>query len=427
MPGMIRLLLLLVSLVLLCSPCAFGQSREEETRINIDRLQESIQEHEDMLVQSADKERSLFAELERLDRALDEQRTELEGLQMRQAEKRELIAAKGKELALLAEEHRRLQEHLVKRMQSYYLLGNTGLFNALFSSKSMAELVRANEAFRSLVTYDREVFLRFRKSMEEINGFQQTLAREQEQLGQLIAEADEAKKQLLAAAEEKRLFLQRVQTERSLYEQAIREMNKAQRDLNAILDRMADEERKRLILGFTKSKGKLPPPIVGPLVRGFMESVPDAADSAPFAHGITIGVEEEEEVRAVYGGTVIYADYMAGYGKMVIIEHAEQYYTVTAKFAKIKVGEKTRVEQGDVLGTTDGFATLVGKGLYFEIRHGSVAEDPLKWLQAGVITRPSPTRMEPPKTHPETILDTLGILQEPQGPTAPPGEPGATN
>ena len=68
----------------------------------------------------------------------------------------------------------------------------------------------------------------------------------------------------------------------------------------------------------------------------------DEVDSAPFAHGITIGVDGEREVRAVYGGVVIYADYMPGYGKMVIIEHAQQYYTVTAKFAKILVGEKTR-------------------------------------------------------------------------------------
>ncbi len=419
MPGMIRPLAILLIVVLL-PPCAFGQSKEEETRINIDRLQESIQEHEDMLAQNADRERGLFEELERLDNALDEQRAELEALQARQEEKRGLIAAKGKELASLAEQHRQLQDHLVKRMQSYYLLGNTGLFNALFSSESLAELVRNNEAFRSLVTYDREVFLRFRKSMAEITAFRQALAREQEQLGQLIAEADESRKQLLLAAEEKKLFLQRVQTERSLYEQAIREMNKAQRDLTAILERLADDERKRLILGFTKSKGKLPPPIVGPLVRGFGESAPAAADSAPFAHGITIGVDEEQEVRAVYGGTVIYADYMAGYGKMVIIEHAQQYYTVTAKFARIKVGEKTRVEQGDVLGTTDSFATLVGKGLYFEVRHGSVAEDPLKWLTPGAITRPAPTRPKPAReTTPDVIFDALGIPQPAQSPATP--------
>ena len=113
-----------------------------------------------------------------------------------------------------------------------------------------------------------------------------------------------------------------------------------------------------------------------------------AADAAPFAHGITIGVSGEQEVRAVYGGVVIYADYMPGYGKMVIIEHAQQYYTVTAKFAKIRVGEKTRVAQGDVLGTTDSFATLVGKGLYFEIRHGAIAEDPIEWLKPGSVSKP---------------------------------------
>ena len=152
----------------------------------------------------------------------------------------------------------------------------------------------------------------------------------------------------------------------------------AQRELTDTLKRMADEERQWVVRAFTGSKGKLPPPIEGSIIRSFMEpGFGDEVDSAPFAHGITIGVDGEREVRAVYGGVVIYADYMPGYGKMVIIEHAQQYYTVTAKFAKILVGEKTRVAQGDLLGTTDTFATLIGKGLYFEVRHGSVAEDPI--------------------------------------------------
>ena len=337
-------LLFILLLFSLLPPCAFSEDKAEETRININKLQESIRQHEGKLAESAGKERTLFEELQRLDAALDEQRAQLEGLQTRQGEKRELIATKEKELASLAEQHQKLQEHLIKRMQSYYLLGKTGLFNAMFSSESLAELVRGNEAFRSLVTYDRAAFIRFRKSMEEINAFKQTLAQEQAQLGQLVAEANVQEKQLQLAVDE----------------QAIREMNKAQRGLTETLTRMAEDEKKRSIQGFTKNKGNLPPPLSGPLVRGFMEPG-SAADAAPFAHGITIGVSGEQEVRAVYGGVVIYADYMPGYGKMVIIEHAQQYYTVTAKFAKIRVGEKTRVAQGDVLGTTDSFDTLVGK------------------------------------------------------------------
>ncbi len=386
MSGMRRVLPLLAVMVLF-APWAFAADKAEETRINISKLQESIREHEDKLADTAGRERTLFEELQRLDSALDEQRSRMEDLQTRQQEKRELIAAKSKELEGLNEQHLQLQEHLVKRMQSYYLLGKTGLFNALFSSASMAELVRSNEAFRSLVTYDRAVFLRFRKSMEELTAFRETLAQEQAQLGELIAEADAQKKQLQLAVDEQKQFLERVQTERSLYAQAIREMNKAQRELTSTLTRMAEDEKKRSIQGFTNTKGKLLPPINGPLVRGFMEPG-SAADAAPFAHGITIGVDADQEVRAVYGGVVIYADYMPGYGKMVIIEHADQYYTVTAKFAKIKVGEKTRVAQGDVLGTTDSFATLVGKGLYFEIRHGAIAEDPMEWLKPGAVSKP---------------------------------------
>ena len=203
----------------------------------------------------------------------------------------------------------------------------------------------------------------------------------------MITDANNKEKLLQLAVEEQKQFLQQVQTERALYGQAIREMNKSQRDLTAILNRLAGDEQKRRTQAFTKNKGKLPPPINGPLVRGFMEPG-STADAAPFARGITIGVNAEQEVRAVHGGVVIYADYMPGYGKMVIIEHAQQYFTVTAKFAKIKVGEKIRVAQGDVLGTTDSFATLVGKGLYFEIRHGAIAENPMDWLKPDAITRP---------------------------------------
>lgn len=79
---------------------------------------------------------------------------------------------------------------------------------------------------------------------------------------------------------------------------------------------------------------------------------------------------------------------------------------MTAKFAKILVGEKTRVAQGDLLGTTDTFATLIGKGLYFEVRHGSVAEDPTTWLKPGALSRaPKKTVLPPAGAGPEKPAD----------------------
>ena len=304
----------------------------------------------------------------------------------------------------------------MNRMRSYYLMGNTGLFNALFASASVAELANNNEAFRSLVTYDRELFRRFRESLAEINASKEELNREQMTLGALIAQTDDQRRQLQEAVDEQQRFVERVRAERALHQQAIREMNKAQRELEGTLNRMAEDEKQRGVKKFTAQKGKLLPPINGPLVRGFMEPGTEAEEAAPFANGITIGVSGEQEVRAVYGGVVIYADYMPGYGKMVIIEHADQYYTVTAKFAKIKVGEKTQVAQGDVLGTTDSFATLIGKGLYFEVRHGAVAEDPLAWLKRGSVERQAKPAGDTPEQLAEAILGASAEL--PGSPTA---------
>ena len=411
--------LIALCLALPASP-AFAADKAEETRININRLEQSIREQEGMLEEKAFQERSLLEELGRLDAALDDQRAKLEELLERQEEQRARIESKGRDLAALAEEHKDQQEHLMRRMRSYYLMGNTGLFNALFSSATVSELAGNNEAFRSLVTYDRELFRRFRESLAEINASKEELNREQMTLGGLIAQTEDQKRQMQEAVDEQQKFVEKVRAERALHQQAIREMNKAQRELEGTLNRMAEDEKQRGVKKFTAQKGKLSPPIEGPLVRGFMEAGTEAEEAAPFANGITIGVSGEREVRAVYGGVVIYADYMPGYGKMVIIEHADQYYTVTAKFAKIKVGEKTQVAQGDVLGTTDSFATLIGRGLYFEVRHGAVAEDPLTWLKRGSVEREAKPTGDTPEQLAEATLGASAAL--PESPASPPEE-----
>jgi murein DD-endopeptidase MepM/ murein hydrolase activator NlpD len=76
---------------------------------------------------------------------------------------------------------------------------------------------------------------------------------------------------------------------------------------------------------------------------------------------------------------------MSGYGKMVIVEHDQQYYTVSARFDDIQVREGDSVKQGQVIGTTGDTDTPFGQGLYFEIRRGAQPENPLDWLQPGTL------------------------------------------
>jgi septal ring factor EnvC (AmiA/AmiB activator) len=85
-------------------------------------------------------------------------------------------------------------------------------------------------------------------------------------------------------------------------------------------------------------------------------------------------------VSAVYEGTVIFADRFKGYGLMVVVDHGGKHHSLYAHLADsvVQVGQK--VAQGETLGTV-GATSLLGTGLYFEMRFQGRPEDPQEWLK----------------------------------------------
>jgi septal ring factor EnvC (AmiA/AmiB activator) len=96
--------------------------------------------------------------------------------------------------------------------------------------------------------------------------------------------------------------------------------------------------------------------------------------------GIEIRAEEGSAIRAVMAGTVVYADWLKGYGQVLILDHLNGFFSLYAHASKllVKVGE--HVPSGQVIGET-GDTGLTGENtLYFELREGADPVDPLVWL-----------------------------------------------
>jgi septal ring factor EnvC (AmiA/AmiB activator) len=79
-------------------------------------------------------------------------------------------------------------------------------------------------------------------------------------------------------------------------------------------------------------------------------------------------------VRAVYPGTVAFADEYADYGKSIILDHGDGFFTVSANLAAIDV------KVGEDVGSGGRLATVGSAGLYFEIRSGTDTLDPSEWF-----------------------------------------------
>ena len=362
----------------------------QNQQINIGKLQEDIKSHEHMLMESDEREISLVDELEQLDAKITKQKEKIAGLSQQIAEQEKMIAAKQEEIDRITLQKTALQEHLQQRLRSFYLMGKTGFLNVTFSSKTLPELLLLNDAFQKLVTYDRSVFDAYRESVAVIDRTKRSHELEKAVLEGFLHDTDTENRALASAAAEKNNLLKKVKTQKGLYAMALKEMKKAEKDLTSTLTGFKKVQEQK-VRGFLLSKGRLPPPVSGEIISPFRAAGAENTDST-FSHGLTIKTHEKAEVRAVYAGQVIFSGYMRGYGKMIIIDHDLQYYTVTARFDELLVNEGDQVQQGQIVGLTGDIATLFGKGLYFEIRHDAVPEDPTEWLQPGSFSSSSTTR-----------------------------------
>jgi septal ring factor EnvC (AmiA/AmiB activator) len=124
--------------------------------------------------------------------------------------------------------------------------------------------------------------------------------------------------------------------------------------------------------GFLASKGKLLFPIVGRA-----EVRPAKRDGAE-GPGLEILAPAQSVVRAIFAGHVAFADRYGAYGKIVILDHGEHYYSVSGNLGSIDVRLGDELAAGERIGTVgnDGQGPL----LYFEIRHGSATIPPGPWL-----------------------------------------------
>jgi len=130
---------------------------------------------------------------------------------------------------------------------------------------------------------------------------------------------------------------------------------------------------------FARLRGKLAWPVGGKLVARFGES---RAGGVKW-DGVLVATERGAPVRAVYGGRVIYADWLPGLGLLTIIDHGDGYMSLYGHNERLYKTVGERVIAGDTLGSAGDSGGSNRPELYFEIRKAGKAVDPRPWFRTG--------------------------------------------
>ncbi|MFP5410678.1 MAG: murein hydrolase activator EnvC family protein [Gammaproteobacteria bacterium] len=222
----------------------------------------------------------------------------------------------------------------------------------------------------------------YRQAQAELADIEQRLRAEQEQLGQTQKELKEQEAGLQDARDTRRTLVARLAGE--LQTESAR-LKRLQEDA-AALRRLADTAREAFrdvppqAVGapFAQRQGKLRWPVAGRLATPFGAPV---AGGKMRTNGVLIEAAEGGPVKAVHGGRVAWAEWLRGYGLLLILDHGDGYLSIYGHNQSLARQVGDWVQEGDTLAAVGTSGGRESAALYFEIRYHGQPENPVRWLR----------------------------------------------
>ena len=128
---------------------------------------------------------------------------------------------------------------------------------------------------------------------------------------------------------------------------------------------------------FASLKGKLALPVRGNITNKFDSPRPD---STVLWKGLFVRAAANQPVKSIAAGRVVFADWLRGFGNLLIIDHGNGYMSLYGNNESLLKQVGDILHGGDIIASVGNSGGNDESGLYFELRHEGIPVDPAKWL-----------------------------------------------
>lgn len=358
-----------------------GTLRQKKQKLQ--QLKGQIEEERKKAKETAATEAAVQVTLKKIDRQLRQKGKKLKVLGTRLRSEKRAIRKLSKKITRAERELQQTEARWAGRVRALYKQGQFGYFRLLFSAESLTDMARRMKYLGTITAQDQILSERysselaeFTQKKEALQSRRAALAKDRNRLGATRAEvADEKWRQ--------RILLARLQEEKQGYLTAIRELEAVSTRLQQLINQLSKQAKAvspPLVGPFAARKGKLRWPTDGEVASRFGRQKHRKLKTVTFNKGIGIRAPLGRQIQAVYDGTVLYADWFRGYGRLIILDHGQGFYSLYAHGSELLVQVGDGVRAGQVIGRVGETGSLEGPQLYFELRHRGNPQDPLVWL-----------------------------------------------
>ncbi len=359
---------------------AAGRPTVEEKKRELDRLQRQLKKSKQQLQRHRRQEQSVLDRLDTISRRqaalAHDVYTATQALQAAQEHAETLQAAHDR----LSHRLERQRQRLRQRVRQLYKLGQLPYVKLLLSAKDVAEFARKVQYIQHLAAHDRQQLEQYHVDRAQLTEAQSELALAVQRTQ--AAHASLSKKQQALARERQRqvTLLRHVREGKTLTKKAVGEFAQAADALAQLIVRQQEQAR-RSKPRQAAVKGQLFWPLDGVVLSSYGRVRHPTFDVVTVQQGMYIGAPFGQEVRVAADGTVVYADWFKGLGRLLLVDHGNHIVTLYSHTSAILVRVGDVVHGQQVVAKVGDSSPIGEPALYFAVRHKTAPQNPLQWLR----------------------------------------------
>ncbi|MGO2146574.1 MULTISPECIES: murein hydrolase activator EnvC family protein [Halomonas] len=365
-------------LVIVYSPAGLAQSDEQATRQQLDALGQEIESLTQRLSTTGEARDSAERELREVETELADTHQRLDALQ---AERRQL----DDEMTQLRQHRDRLEDEqasqyaaLSQQLAALYRLGPTPQLKLLLNQGDPAELDRMQAYLNRFTQARNERLADIARLDTALADTEQALNERQTRLASVATELDAQRVRLAERTSDRRNVVATLDDRYGSEADRLADLNdnreQAERKLREIQEELARLDAPTPSTQITRTQGDLPWPVQGAITTTF-----NRRDGVHY-NGIIIQASAGTQVNAVHTGRVVFADWMRGFGNLLIIDHGDQIMTLYAHLQQFSVRPGQQVSRGDEIGRVGDSGGQSSNALYFEVRQSGKPINPQRWI-----------------------------------------------
>ena len=372
---------LFILLLLTCSTYLFA-SPEGDKKKQLALLRERMQSVEKSIALTQQSKTKEERELRQVEKRLSDSSKKLQLLNSKLAKTNKKIKALKVEQVTLQQGITAQKSLLAEQLKSAYLMGKQQRVKMLLNQQQpdrMSRVMQYYDYFNQARVDNVKVL---EADIQKLINVEEHLDAEKRQLASFISAKKVENETLATSKKHRKNILATLSKEIKSSAQELSELKENEKRLTELLVSIRQAINDIPVLAqknkpFKNLKGKLSWPIKGSLHKKF-----GSARKSGRYDGVVIAASEGTVIRSISHGRVVYADWLRGYGLLIIVDHGSNYMSLYAFNEGLYKEVGDWVEVGEAIGTVGVSGGQQKAGLYFSIRKNGKPVNPIHWCRA---------------------------------------------